>query len=125
MTSKYIIVRFAFLAIIIMALINGCANPVTPSGGDKDTTGPVIVSIESTVLKTGQKRVTIAFDENISTNGAILTSPRILNPNASLLHKTEQRVKRNTLFLTLPSYTQTVYLSSTLVDLNEKNKFNN
>lgn len=123
MTSKYIIVPFAFLAIILVALMNGCANPVTPSGGDKDTTGPVIVSIESTILKTGQKRVTIAFDENISTNGAILTSPRILNPNASLLHKTEQRVKRNTLFLTLPSYTQTVYLSSTLVDLNEKNKF--
>jgi hypothetical protein len=103
--------------------MSGCANPVPPNGGDKDTAGPVIVSIESEVLKTGQKRVVIAFDENISTSGVILTSPRIINPNASTLHKTEQRVKRNTLFLTLPSYTQTIYLSSTLVDLNEKNKF--
>jgi hypothetical protein len=53
--------------------MSGCANPVPPNGGDKDTAGPVIVSIESEVLKTGQKRVVIAFDENITTSGAILT----------------------------------------------------
>jgi hypothetical protein len=123
MTCRPFILSFTCLFGILIVLISGCANPVPPNGGDKDTAGPIIVSIESEVLKTGQKRVVIAFDENISTSGAILTSPRIINPNASTLHKTEQRVKRNTLFLTLPSYTQTIYLSSTLVDLNEKNKF--
>lgn len=123
MTCRPFILSFTCLYGILIVLVSGCANPVPPNGGDKDTAGPVIVSIESEVLKTGQKRVVIAFDENISTSGVILTSPRIINPNASTLHKTEQRVKRNTLFLTLPSYTQTIYLSSTLVDLNEKNKF--
>lgn len=109
------------IALLLQLTLSHCANPVPPSGGDKDTSSPQITSIRNSVLKDGRKRILISFDENISSTGTIQISPKIKSSNA-LRNLSEQRVKKTRLQLDVPAHTNTIYLNATIVDLNEKNR---
>jgi len=41
-TNTWIVIPF----FLVISLMHSCANPVPPSGGDKDTTAPVLMSID-------------------------------------------------------------------------------
>ena len=104
--------------VIVICYMQSCANPVPPSGGDKDTSAPVLKSIGS-VMKDGQHKVTLEFDENITTKGTILYSP--IAPKKTGVTENTVSVKRNVLEMTIPERTSCVYLDNWVLDLNEKN----
>ncbi|MEY4315076.1 MAG: hypothetical protein RI977_453, partial [Bacteroidota bacterium] len=105
-------------AVIVICYMQSCANPVPPSGGDKDTSAPVLKSIGS-IIKDGQHKVTLEFDENITTKGTILYSP--IAPKKTGVTENTVSVKRNVLEMTIPERTSCVYLDNWVLDLNEKN----
>ena len=99
----------------------GCANPVQPQGGEKDTTAPVLMSIENTPTK-GKTRIRLVFNENIQATGKVLASPIILNTNTSTdTNQIKKNIYRNTITLTLPKHVETIYLNAFVKDLNEGN----
>ena len=69
---KLKIILISFIAIIIF---QRCANPVGPTGGDKDVTPPKITSIKISDVQ-NEKKITIIFDENINAKNSILLSPK-------------------------------------------------
>jgi hypothetical protein len=60
------------LSILISIIMYGCANPVSPTGGEKDITPPKILNIDSTT-KSGF--VSVYFDENIKFQNNIQLNP--------------------------------------------------
>ena len=99
----------------------GCANPVQPQGGEKDTSAPQLMSIENTPIK-GKTKIRLVFNENIQANAKVLASPIILNKNpTSDTNEIKKNIYRNTLTLTLPKHIETVYLNAFVKDLNEGN----
>lgn len=96
-----------------IVLLCRCGNPVTPTGGPKDTAGPVLqkVSIDSFENKYS---IHLQFDENITTKGLIKTSP---------IGMVKNEVKRNKLTLEVEKCTKTIQLQSSIVDLNESNPY--
>ena len=58
----------------VIILFAHCANPVGPTGGDKDIVPPKIQKVKTLELK-DEKSITIIFDENINTKGSIALSP--------------------------------------------------
>lgn len=100
--------------LFITALFIRCANPVGPTGGDKDEKSPVIqkVKIES---KNQEKNITIIFDENINTKGEITISPYSQKKNIPL------DKYRNILNFTVPNNTNSISLNDVITDVNENN----
>ncbi len=90
-----------------------CGNPVTPSGGPKDTTAPKINRIIIDSNKT-QTIIQLDFNENITVKGQLTISP--LAPSSNT-------VKRNSILIQVPKTTKTVYLTNKIVDLNESNPY--
>jgi hypothetical protein len=115
--QRYFLPRLCRTLTSIVTLLYSCANPVPPSGGDKDTTAPVVLSVEST-MKLNHNKITVVFNENITSGGPLITSP-ILPKNDQSVGFTIQREK---LKITVPDYTKTIYLDRWLMDLNEKNQ---
>lgn len=91
-----------------------CANPVGPTGGDKDITPPVLLKtkIES---ENSTKKITLIFDENINTKGSIILSP-ITNKKNIEINK-----HRNTIWFNVPKETNSISLSDIISDVNENN----
>ena len=58
--------------IILSLLLYGCANPVSPTGGEKDVIAPIITKID-TITKRGM--VSVYFDENIKFQNNIQLNP--------------------------------------------------
>lgn len=102
---------FVYISISIIWL--SCGNPVTPSGGPKDTASPIIQTIKIDSFK-NYKSIQIEFDENIQVKGSIKLSP-LSNPIV------EQ--KGNKIKITVPNYTRTVFIKDKIVDLNESNPY--
>jgi hypothetical protein len=99
---------------IITLLFTRCANPVGPTGGDKDEKSPVIKQVKiETVNK--EKKISIIFDENINTKGEITISPYIHKQNISL------NKYRNILNFNIPSNTNSISLNDVITDVNENN----
>ena len=100
--------------LLITTLFIRCANPVGPTGGDKDEKSPVIqkVKIES---KNQEKNITIIFDENINTKGEITISPYSQKKNITI------EKYRNVLNFTVPYNTNSISLNDVISDVNENN----
>jgi len=99
---------------IITSLFIRCANPVGPTGGDKDEKSPVIQKVK---IETGnqEKNISIVFDENINTKGEITISPYTQKQNIYL------NKYRNVLNFTVPINTNSISLNDVVTDVNENN----
>ena len=113
-TNTWVVIPF----FIVVSLVHSCANPVPPSGGDKDTTAPVLMSIEHTI-KHGQTRLILAFNENITTSGPLIYSPKVIG--SAIPQTSNIKLQRNHLIVDVPKNTNCLYLDRWVVDLNEKN----
>lgn len=106
--------------ISVLVFLGSCANPVSPTGGTKDTTAPVLIRVDKTLIErkdTQLQRWTFVFDENMQSKGAAL-----LNPSNVYL---EQRgeVHRNEVSFEVPLSVKQFSLGKSLSDLNENNLY--
>ena len=101
--------------IYISLLTISCANPVSPTGGPKDVTPPVISSIVIDTLPT-EKRISLIFDEYIKATNAIYINPQTKKP-----YKPIPNTKKNTLAFNTPNYVTFVNLQKSISDINEGN----
>lgn len=115
--QRYFLPRLCRTLTGVVTLLYSCANPVQPSGGDKDTTAPVVLSVES-AIRIKQNKITVIFNENITSSGPLVTSPILLNNDQSVSFT----IQRDKLKISVPDYTKTIYLDRWLMDLNEKNQ---
>lgn len=73
-------VFFTFFWITLICLFSACANIVPPSGGDKDTTPPKLLSINPADSQLNQKvrKIVLRFDEFVEVNN--LATNMVLSP---------------------------------------------
>ncbi|MGA1772839.1 MAG: Ig-like domain-containing protein [Flavobacteriaceae bacterium] len=112
-----------------MLFLSACAKRGTPSGGEKDTSPPVIVKADPPLGSTNFKgdRIRIYFDEYIKFKGVeeqFLVSPPmkippVLSPQLSPSKYLEIELK-DTL---LPNTTYSFYFGNSVVDNNEENPY--
>jgi len=100
--------------LFIALLFTRCANPVGPTGGDKDEKSPIIKNVKIQTINQ-EKNISIVFDENINTKGEISISPYTLKQNISLSKY------RNVLNFTVPKNTNSISLNDVITDINENN----
>lgn len=117
-----------FFLLFVLAFLTGCANIVTPTGGDKDTTPPKILKIvpENQSLNFNQKSITISFDEFIQLSdisSQLITSPP-LQTQPEFVIKGKNLIVRFRENL-LPNTTYTMNFGSAIRDLNENNALEN
>ncbi len=101
--------------LIVTYSITSCGNPVTPTGGPKDTASPRITKIKIDSIN-NYKIITVDFNENISLKGQIPISP---------LGKSTNIIKRNSIQIQVPTTTRTIFLKNKITDLNESNPYIN
>lgn len=101
--------------IYISLLTISCANPVSPTGGPKDVTPPVISNITIDTLSK-EKRISLIFDEYIKANNNIYINPQIKKPYKPILI-----TKKNTLEFNTPQYVSFISLEKSISDINEGN----
>ncbi len=123
--QKYSIHHCIFFLILISS---GCANIVTPSGGDKDTTPPKILNIvpDNQSLNFNSKSFVISFDEfvqvtDISTQ--LIVSPPLKSQPELVVKGKNILVKFNDELL--PSTTYTMNFGNAIRDINENNPLEN
>jgi len=122
------LIPYRILSIGLLALCTGCAQIVSPTGGPKDETPPVVVSMDPPTLSTefSGKRVSITFDEYVQLQSAteqVMVSPPLGVPP-------DLRLDRRTITLNLPdslrpNTTYTVNFGEAVRDLNEGNIIQN
>lgn len=100
---------------IIAYLFTACANPVSPTGGDKDVLPPIITSIQIDSLKV-PKTITIQFDEYIKSSNDI-----VLNPQRKVEKKPTITPSLKSIQFSIPAYTRSINLTNSVQDLNENN----
>ncbi|MDA0943627.1 MAG: hypothetical protein O3B78_05360 [Bacteroidetes bacterium] len=108
------------LSILILSALASCANPVSPTGGAKDTTSPVLIRIDKTLIErkdTQLQRWTFVFDENMQSKGSVL-----LNPSDDYLEQ-RGKVHRNEVSFDVPLSVKQLSLGKSLSDLNENNLY--
>lgn len=98
--------------IILSLLLYGCANPVSPTGGEKDVIAPIITKID-TITKRGI--VSVYFDENIKFQNNIQ-----LNPTKGY-KKAKVQVENKSIHIELEKYTKSIAFNDAISDLNENN----
>lgn len=112
--------------LIIFALyIISCAQPATPTGGEKDTQAPTLTETSIPAYKTSTKpsKITFVFDENIqvkNTTGDITISPYISKQTTikSSNKKIEITINPDSLY---ENTTYSINLNESVSDLNENN----
>jgi len=97
---------------ILGLLLYGCANPVSPTGGEKDIKAPVILSVDSTSKK---GVVSIYFDENIKFQNNIQLNPTKESKKAKV------EVENKSIHILIENYTKSISLNDAVNDLNENN----
>ena len=115
---------FSGLIVSLLVLITGCANIVTPSGGDKDTTPPKILELvpENQSLNFSSKSFVISFDEFVQLNdisSQLIVSPPLKSLPEFIVKGKNVVVKFNEALL--PSTTYTMNFGSAIRDINENN----
>lgn len=106
-----------------LLLLAACAQPMAPSGGDKDVTPP---QLTKTTYKINNKNQITEFelhfnenitvnskDENVFINPILNTKPKIINSNKTLIIKFDQPLESNINY--------TVDINTAIGDLNENN----
>lgn len=114
-----------FLYIILLLLLHGCAQIVTPTGGPRDVTPPAVVKEQppqSTTNYSG-KSIRLTFDEFITLNNPleniIFSPPLTTAPNYKIKGKSLVIEWKDTL---LPNKTYNVILSNAIKDYTEGNE---
>jgi len=119
----------AFKAVIGLLMLQ-CANPVSPTGGPKDETPPIIVSSEPENYSSNfeDKKMSIQFDEFVqlkSVQNQLLISP-------PMEFKPEIKIKKKSVVIELDKEevlrektTYTIFLGNSVVDLTESNPHTN
>jgi len=107
-------IKIISVGFIIISLFVKCANPVGPTGGDKDEKSPVITKV-TIDTKNQEKNISIVFNENINTKGEITISPYTHKQNISL------NKYRNILNFSVPINTNSISLNDVITDVNENN----
>ncbi len=113
-----------FWYILILALVWGCAQQSSPTGGDKDTIPPVVVQYEPNnfQLHFDENEFTITFDEYIQvmdlSSQLIISPPLEKNPEYSLRGKSLTLEWEDTL---QANSTYQFNFGKSVVDLNEGN----
>jgi hypothetical protein len=116
------------LLILVCIFTLRCANPVTPTGGPKDVTPPVILNYEpeqNSKNFTGD-RIKITFNEFIQLKD--ITSQVIISPPLSKLPEFKLRGKSLIISLQEPlkeNSTYNFFLGNAIVDLTENNPLEN
>lgn len=105
-----------YVSIIICTFITACANPVSPTGGNKDITPPLISNIKIDSLS-DSKTITIHFDEYIKTTNDIVLNPQRKTDKTPIISPSLKSIG-----FKVPSYTTSVNLTSAVRDLNESNQ---
>ena len=100
------------LSILISVIICSCANPVSPTGGEKDIDPPKIINIDSTT-KSGI--VSVYFDENIKFQNNIQ-----LNPSKTF-KKAKVEIENKAIHIQIESFTNSIAFNDAINDLNENN----
>lgn len=114
-----------YFTVISVGLLYRCANPVTPTGGNKDIVPPTLLAIEpkNNSINQKPKQITFRFDENIQVNNAkeqIIVSPK---PKG----KYDVKTGKDFIIITFPNNalqentTYSVHLNESVKDLNEGN----
>ncbi len=122
--------RIAAPCLALAALVWGCANPGTPSGGPRDRKPPVMLS--STPAPGSNnfdgKSVTIVFDENVQLKDAdkkfVMSPPTAKKPRVEA-HGKQVKVTFDEEEKLLPATTYTLDFADCLSDLNEGNIYQN
>lgn len=96
-------------------LFASCANPVSPTGGIKDTQGPIIID---TIIKksSNNNQITLLFDENIQVQNNFYFNP-------SLIREPKVKITKDTRKVIIPfkPYHKTLIFLNSIKDLNEGN----
>ncbi len=119
----------AIIGILIIDLLtNSCANPISPTGGAKDTIPPTLVESnpENQALNFSSKELILVFDEKITADK--LRSNLIITPLSEITFKSF--VKKNTITITFEeefedSTTYTLNFFDGITDITEKNPSEN
>ncbi len=101
------------ISFIILIFVR-CANPVGPTGGDKDTKPPILQKVKIIELQE-EKSITVIFDENINTKGSVTLSPITNKKNIEITKY------RNTIQFKVPKTTNAFSLGDIITDVNENN----
>ena len=117
-----------FFIVAVVIVLTRCANPVTPSGGPKDTTPPSFVKSEPPPFTTyfHSKTIRIYFDEYVELKDVqknLVVSPPMKNDP-------ELKIKGKSVVITfeedfLSNTTYNIYFGDAIVDVNENNPASN
>jgi hypothetical protein len=107
-------IRNCFILCIIHQFLFSCANPVGPTGGEKDTKPPTIVKID-TLYKDNKKYISLYFDENIQFKNNVHFVPY------SKITTNQIIVKNKTITLQVHKDINAISLNESITDANENN----
>lgn len=116
------------LCLLISLIFASCANQVTPTGGKKDTTPPVVLDYEpdSATVFFDAKQITLVFNEYVQLNDVfnqvIVSPPLDATPEIKLKGKT---VTINLNSELKPSTTYTINFGQAIKDITEGNALEN
>lgn len=117
-----------FLIVTVVIILTRCANPVTPTGGPKDTTPPKFLKSEPPQLTTyfHSKTIRIYFDEYVQLKDVqknlIISPPMTTEPELKIKGKSVE-VTFDEEFLSNTTYN--IYFGDAIVDVNEGNPISN
>lgn len=122
---------YTFISIAaIVALVIGCANPGTPTGGPKDRKPPVLVKSipEQNATNFNGSMVVLTFDENIQLKDQdtkfVMSPPLPIKPKLDA-HGNVLRIRFDSDTILMPGTTYTLDFADCLSDLNENNVYEN
>lgn len=117
------LVRFS-IGMILVLLLNACANIVSPEGGPRDLKAPTVLSSEppDKSVNFTAKQIRITFDEFIAVKD--ISSQLFISP--PLKESADVRLKGRSMLITLPdslnaNTTYTLYFGSAIRDITEGN----
>lgn len=120
--------NFIFI-VVISLLLSNCANRGTPSGGEKDTTPPIITKSEPENYSTNFKarEIKIYFDEYIKVNNLqkqlIISPPMDPEPEITPLGNASKYITIKISDTLLPNTTYAFNFGESIVDNNESNPY--
>jgi len=127
----YNIFRRYLIAIFTIIIVVQCANPGSPSGGEKDETPPVVLlSVpENSSTNFTTDRITIKFDELVKFKDLkkqlVISPPMKYDPIIKPSGNAMDKVKIQILDTLAENTTYTINFGNSLQDNNEGNIFNN
>jgi hypothetical protein len=117
-------ILFCVFTIYISNILPGCANIVAPTGGPRDTLGPVLVTVnpKDSTLNFDDRRITFTFNEYVQLTE--LTQNLIVSPTPVITPQIDAKLKTITVRIkdTLePNTTYSIQFGNAVRDINEGN----